>query len=65
MRINPFINLKSKVEVGLGTLNFDLFVTAVIGMFIIGLAAVMYYESLSPKPGSIDETKAETAREID
>ena len=34
-------------------------------MFIIGLAAVMYYESLTPKFRSIEETKSETAREND
>ena len=65
MRINPFINLRSKLEIGLGRLNFDLLVTAAIGMFIIGLAAVMYYESLSPKSRSMEETKSETAREND
>jgi len=64
-RINPFINLKSELEIGLGRLNFDLLVTAAIGMFIVGLAAVMYYESQNPKSRSFEETKSETAREND
>ncbi|HET7242482.1 MAG: hypothetical protein WBY28_08780 [Nitrososphaeraceae archaeon] len=46
-------------------MNFDLLVTAAIGMFIIGLAAVMYYESLSTKFRSMEGTKSETAREND
>jgi len=46
-------------------LNFDLLVSAAIGLFILGLAAVMYYESQSPGSRSIDETKSETVREND
>jgi hypothetical protein len=56
---------EEQIKSGLGRLDFDLLVTAAIGLFIVGLAAIMYYESLNPKSRSIEETKSENAREND
>jgi hypothetical protein len=44
-------------------LDFEIFVNIAVGLFIIGLAAVMLYERTSKKSSSAEEPKPEKARD--
>ena len=44
-------------------MDFDIYVNVAVGLFIIGLAAIMLYERTSPKFSSAEVPKSETARD--
>jgi hypothetical protein len=44
-------------------MEFDVFVNIAVGLFIVGLAAVMLYERTLPKSNSTEETKSEKTRD--
>lgn len=44
-------------------MDFDIYVNVAVGLFIIGLAAIMLYERTSPKSSSAEEPESETARD--
>jgi hypothetical protein len=60
---HPFINQNNKCKFELIHLEFDMFVNIAVGLFIVGLAAVMLYERTSPKSNSTEDTKLEKTRD--
>jgi hypothetical protein len=44
-------------------MDFDIFANLAIGLFVLGVAAIMLYERSSPKAGTSEESKPGAHRE--